>query len=145
VTEELSINLPSDSYDLAVDIGCLHMIVDDEVRLQYLEFVYEVLKKGGIFYVQNGLDLDDVIPQTEDERRRVSLLRQSQESTSPLGRKIVTAAGMTEITLPFCPARMMRLEDYIKELEIHRFHIVSSDRIPGSNVPYEALVIAKKI
>ena len=38
-------------FDLALDMGCLHMLVEPTHRAQYLRRVYEILKPGGSFLI----------------------------------------------------------------------------------------------
>jgi SAM-dependent methyltransferase len=151
VTEAFSLNLRAESYDLAVDIGCLHMMTEDEDRTNYLKLVYTVLKRGGQFFLENGLDIGDISPESEDEAKRIDEIRKSyieavkaQQSSTPLPRTIVTANGVKEVLLPLCPARMISLKDYVQELEHHGFQVLSAERVKGSNTSYEAILISQK-
>ena len=151
VTEASSLNLQNESYDLAVDIGCLHMMVEDDDRASYLDLVHSVLRRGGRLFLQNGLDLDDVTPGSEDEAKRLAEAKQAvaeakkaQQSGCPTLRKIVTPDGAKQVMLPLCPARTLRLSSYIQEVESHKFRILSSERVSGSNVFYEVLLVAEK-
>lgn len=150
ITEAGSIRLNNGSYDLAVDIGCLHMIVEDEDRSSYLQFVHAILKNGGLLFLQDGLDLDDVAPQSEEEgsqlreaKRAAAEAKRAQETGSPLPRMISTPEGERQIMLPLCPARMRTLDAYIRELELHGLKLLSCARVTGSNTPFEALVVAE--
>ncbi len=126
VTDSASLKLPHGSYDMAVDIGCLHMLVDEWDRAAYLQLVHNVLKPGGKFFLQNGLDLDDVDPESEEEARRIDELRRERagRSGSPSTRTIMTAKGAKELSLPLLPARMVSLKSYARELENHGLTVV---------------------
>jgi len=147
VTDALSLNLLGGSYELAVDIGCLHMMAKDEDRLNYLNLVYNVLKTGGRFFLQNGLDLDDVCPQSDEEAKQLAEEKalQAKPSGHPTPRKIVTPDGERELLLPLCPAcKMLSLDSYIQELASHGFRILSAERTIGVNCSYEAIIVVRK-
>lgn len=152
VTEPSTLKLKNDSYDLAVDIGCLHMMTDDEDRANYLENVNAVVKKGGRFFLLEGLDIEDVTPVSEEEAGRIAGIKKANEEAEQarqdgvlLPRTIITPEGEKEVLLPLCPARMLSLKGCEQELEQYGFRILSSDRVTGSNASYEALLIAEKV
>jgi SAM-dependent methyltransferase len=146
VTDLAPLHLDEKRYDLAVDIGCLHMMTEDEDRYKYLAIVHKLLKPGGRFFIQNGLDIDDIQPQTEEEARQ--LVEERKLKLKPSGyldtRKIKTASGEREVILPLLPCKMLSLDGYISELTIHEFRILSAERVrEGVNCSYEAVIIAE--
>ncbi len=146
VTDGSSLSLVEASYDLAIDIGCLHMMVEDEDRGSYLSLARRVLKTGGRFFLQEGLDLDDVSPSTAEEARELAdtraLAALPRGTATP--RTIMTADGTKEVALPLCASRMLILQGYVRELESHGFRIVSARRAGGANTAYEAIIFAER-
>jgi SAM-dependent methyltransferase len=59
VTDLQTIGIVDGILDLALDIGCLHMMNEPMDRIAYLKGIKRVLKSGGFLYLQNGLNLDD--------------------------------------------------------------------------------------
>lgn len=41
------------SFDLAMNMGCLHMLVDDEQRARHISRVFDLLRPGGYFIVDH--------------------------------------------------------------------------------------------
>jgi SAM-dependent methyltransferase len=154
VTDAASIRLPSSAFDLAVDIGCLHMMTEDKDRNAYLDLVHGVLKPGGRFFLQEGLREDEVRLETDKTAGGAG----SSSSISPAGdppRTIMTADGVRAIKLPILPARMLSLEGYVEELKQNGFQIVSIERTTdyhsssqehatASNTEHEVVIIALK-
>jgi len=147
VTDGTSLRLPDEYYDLAMDIGCLHMMANNEDRSNYLTFAYKILRHGGRFFVQNGLDLNDVNPTSTEEMKQIDETRDlmNKPARFPSSRKILTAAGEQEITVPLCPTcKFPGLNDYIQEITSYGFRIFSSERGKGVNCAYEAIILAVK-
>ena len=108
VTDAASLHLPPATYDLAVDIGCLHMMTEDEDRTGYLELVRSVLKPGGRFFLQEGLRNGDIEPKPEKSGKHEA--GSLEPSAGDLPRTIITADGVREILLPLLSALMLNLE-----------------------------------
>jgi SAM-dependent methyltransferase len=147
VTNPKSLGLSERSYDLAIDIGCLHMMVEDMDRSDYLELARTVLKTGGLLFLQGGLALTDVESQSRAEAEELAQERaaQSLPPASPLPRKIVTLWGEKEISLPLLKARMSSLQEYVREIEGHGFNVLSAQRSRGVNCAFEAILVASKV
>ncbi|EFL33972.1 methyltransferase [Streptomyces viridochromogenes DSM 40736] len=45
--------LDAGSFDLAMNMGCLHMLVDDEQRARHISRVFDILRPGGHFVVDH--------------------------------------------------------------------------------------------
>jgi SAM-dependent methyltransferase len=147
VTDAPSLNLNSESYDLAVDVGCLHMMAEDEDRANYLNLVQNILKTGGKFFLENGLDLDDVFPQSEAEARQLAEAKalKAEPAGHLVPNKIMTPDGERELLIPLCPTcKMLSLVGYVQELVSHGFSVLSAERTAGANCRYEAIVVAEK-
>ncbi len=152
VTEPSPLQLDYGSYDLAVDIGCLHMMTDNEDRGNYLRFARALLKKEGLFFLMEGLDIEDITPGSEDEAERIAAIKKDSKEAEEarkagisLPRSIITPEGPKEVSLALCPARMLPLKRYEEELESYGFRILSSERVTGTNACYEALLITEKV
>lgn len=147
VTDALSLGLPEASFDLAVDIGCLHMMADDEDRVSYLASVRALLKPEGYFFLQDGLDLDDVSPQSSAEAKELAEAKalQAKPAGHPVPNTIMTSGGVRKLLLPLCPTcRMPTLQGYVQEISDHGFRVVSAEYTAGVNCRYEAVVVALK-
>jgi SAM-dependent methyltransferase len=146
VTDPPSLKLFDSKYDLAVDIGCLHMIVNDEDRARYLSLVRRVLKIGGMLFLQDGLDLNDVVPRSDDDARRLAEAKMAQKGSPgvPLPRTIITAEGPKEMLFPLISAKMLSLDGYVSKLERAGLTIISSARTEGVNCSYEAVIVAER-
>ena len=147
VTDVSSLHLTGRNYDLVVDIGCLHMMAENDDRANYLNLVCNLLRRGGKFFLQNGLDLDDVYPQSEDEAKELAELRalQAEPAGHPAPRKIVTASGLREISIPLCPpCRMLSLNEYSRELATHGFRVLTAERTAGVNCRFEMFIVAER-
>jgi SAM-dependent methyltransferase len=46
-------DIPDNYFDTAINMGCLHMIVNEEERISHLKNVYRILKPGGIFIIDH--------------------------------------------------------------------------------------------
>ena len=154
VTDATSFYLPQSAFDLAVDIGCLHMMTEDEDRTAYLKMVFNVLKPGGRFFLQEGLRESEVRLET-DKTAGGAGSGNSELTAGDPPRTIMTVDGVREIRLPLLPARMLSLEGYVEELTQHGFQIVSIERTTdyhlssqehttAVNTEHEVVIIASK-
>jgi SAM-dependent methyltransferase len=147
ITDANRVGLAMEHFDLAVDINCLHMMAFEEDRAAYMAVVWNALKIGGLFFIEDGLSLDDVQPKSEAERVQLEEMRlvRSRPPGSLLGRTIVTSRGEEAIDLPLCPlGRSQSLQGYISELVRNSFKVVSAERRGGLSQSYEAIVVAQK-
>jgi SAM-dependent methyltransferase len=144
VTDLKSFSFKKQTFDLALDIGCLHMMNEPIDRFSYLSGVKRLLKPGGIFYLQDGLSLESVKVDSESEAKALQELKSIIRENSNIPRKIHTPAGDQEIILPLCPeGKWLSLEEYISELTDIGFSIISGEQGGGSNMRFEAIIIAK--
>lgn len=147
VTDHEIPGLPPATFELAVNIGCLHMMAESEDRSAHLDLVYRSLARGGRFFLQNGLALSDVQTTShEEEQQLVEMKRHSIKQTHELREATIpTAQGPKTLMLPRCPAcKMLSLDDYRRELEARGFIIISAERHRGQNFGYEAVILAEK-
>jgi len=147
VTEADFPELSPSSFRLAVNIGCLHMMADDEDRAGHLGLVWRVLAHGGKALFQNGLDLDDVQPQSDEEAAQLPKMKEirAMPAGSLSENTVCTSEGEKKIMLPLCPTcKMLSLEGYVRELIAHGFSVSSAKRVRGGNCAYEAVIVAEK-
>lgn len=148
VTDSSTLEFEPESFDLAVNIDCLHMMAEDEDRANHLNLIRDVLKTGGRLFLQNGLDLDDIVPHSKEEAQRLAeaKLVRGKPAGYPLPYRIITSKGEQELILPLCPAcKMLSLNEYIREVTSHGFKILSADRVNGGATSWEAVIVAEKI
>ena len=147
VTDPVSLDLPPSCFQLAVNIGCLHMMANDEDRAAHLGLIHRALVSGGKLFLQNGLDPDDVTPASAEERHELAEIREHKALAPghPVQNTIVTAEGPRTLMLPLCPAcRMLSLDGYVRELADHGFRILSAERRGSANCSFEAVILAER-
>lgn len=144
VTDLRSMHIPDQSFDCAIDIGCLHMMVEAADRIHYLKELKRVLKSGGLFYLQNGLNLESMTSENENKARELQRMKGFlSERPSKVTRKIETEQGETEIVLRVLPNKLLSLVEYAEELTNAGFTILSAKQGGGANMKFEAIVIAQ--
>lgn len=147
VTDLQSVCLRDNRFSLAVNVGCLHMMHEKEDRIAHLKEVRRVLKPDGIFFLQNGLELDDVEPKTPEEVEILNNLKKVQadyKRGKEVVRKIQTEKGEKEILLPLCPGgKTLTLRQYEQELQCAGFKVLRSKKSGGANMPFEAVIVAR--
>ncbi|MDU4962351.1 MAG: class I SAM-dependent methyltransferase [Sporomusaceae bacterium] len=146
ITDLRAIGIEDGTFDFALDIGCLHMMSESIDRSSYLKEIKRVLKPGGFLYLQNGLSLNDVLPENMEQAGELQALKEfmlNYNGEKPMLRKIVTSEGESDIMLPLCPiGKWLSLDGYISELIALGFTIISSGRSGGMNMTFEAIIIA---
>lgn len=146
VTDLQTIGIADGIFDLALDIGCLHMMNEPKDRIAHLKEIKRTLKPGGFLYLQNGLSLDDTKPTTIEEVEKLHELRNfisKHNSKEIISRRVMTNKGEKEIMIPILPNKLLSLEDYISELTSLGFSVLFSERSGGANMNFEAIIIAK--
>jgi len=134
------------AFAMGVDVHCLHMMSDAQDRRAYLSEAKRLLRPGGLFYMQDMLSLDDVIPANDDEVRAVAEMRVFKAGHTGGGstpRTIRTANGEKEVVLPLCPGcRAQSLAQYKSELETAGFTIGLAERGGSPDNGFAAIIIA---
>jgi ubiquinone/menaquinone biosynthesis C-methylase UbiE len=147
VTNLCSLGIADNTYELAINIGCLHMMTEDEDRIAHLTEVKRILVDGGLFFLQNGLSLDDVKPKSPEEKKILEQLYEfftKQPKPGELIKTYVsTPQGKKEMMVPLCPSKRLSMKEYIAELEQAGFSVVFAEQGGGANMPFEAIIIAK--
>lgn len=65
VLEDLD-EISDDSYDIAIDNQCFHMLVTDEHRKNYLRDVRRILKKGGKVFLRENIQKEEFMQEISD-------------------------------------------------------------------------------
>jgi ubiquinone/menaquinone biosynthesis C-methylase UbiE len=120
-----------DSFDLATDIGCLHMLVREEHRRRYLESVRRVLRPGGVFFLFNRVSSRDV--RISDENAHI--LR-----SITLVQKRWKANNSSYLKVRGCGFRNASMRQYRRELEARGFDLVRTYRGDGEHRPFGTIV-----
>jgi SAM-dependent methyltransferase len=146
ITDLKAIGIPDSSFDLGIDVHCLHMFSDPVDRKHYLSEVKRVLKPGGRFYLQNMLALDDVMPKNEAEARTIMEIKAFQaahKGGDRTPRPVKTQEGIKDILLPLCPGcKAQSLQGYIGELTQAGFTVLNAERGGSSDGSYAAIIFA---
>jgi len=110
---------PDSSFDLATDIGCLHMLVREEHRRRYLRSVRRILRSGGVFFLFNRVASRNVRLLDEDAAilRSITLMQTRWRANDG---SCLNVRG--------CGFRNASMPQYRQELEASGFEIVRSHR-----------------
>ncbi len=112
------------AFDVATDIGCLHMLVRDEHRRRYLRSVRRILRLGGVFFLFEGASARDVsVPDEETAILRHVTLVQKRWIAEQSRFVEVRGVGFRSASLP----------QYRRELEAAGFEVVRAYRGWGSH------------
>jgi SAM-dependent methyltransferase len=104
-----------DSFDVAIDNQCFHMLVTDNHRAMYLAEVKRVLKNGGKAYFREGLHDKGFSNNMTDSGK---IIEKHREEYSTLHEYTAYTDGEKHIIhLPRIPARFNNEQGYRRELE----------------------------
>lgn len=148
ITDLSTLGIESNTYNLAINIGCLHMMAENEDRVAHLTEVKRILVDGGLFFLQNGLSLEDVNPKTPEEKQTLEQLQEFFKKQPKPGElvsnQISTHDGEKNIMVPLCPnGKRLSMQEYIIELEKVGFSILFTEQSGGANMSFEAIIVAK--
>jgi SAM-dependent methyltransferase len=141
-------HLPSASFDVAVDLGCFHVIVDEDAVDRYLAQAARLLKPGGRAYYQNLVPADDAEAWCPRERGLVEWWRQRIIEASEMTTRSSTYevdGRQVEVKIPVIPSAKRDLRQQVSLLTRAGF-VVESARVvtPGMNSPFEAVLVAAR-
>jgi ubiquinone/menaquinone biosynthesis C-methylase UbiE len=122
------------SFDLATDMGCLHMLVRAEHRRRYLATVMRILRPGAVFFLFQRVSPSDV--QLEDEE--LEILR----SVTLVQKRFVANNGQA-LAVRGCGFRNASLRQYHQELESAGFQVLTDHHDGGAHQLF-AMVLARK-
>lgn len=129
-------NVSDSTFDLAVNIGCLHMIVDEDARRKHLEEALRILKPKGIYFSCN---LGGQKPVRKEDLRNAKL-----KPGDLAARKIRIKGREEEIMLPIIAAWPKSGEQYKEEFEDVGFRVIEAERRDTRALGSCWKVIAKK-
>lgn len=104
------------TYDLAVNVGCLHIIIDEDARLKHLREASRILKPHSIYFSCN-LGGDTLI-------EREDLYKTQPKPGDLTPRKIKVDGKEKEIMLPIIAAWPKSGEQYKEEFEAAGYKIL---------------------
>jgi ubiquinone/menaquinone biosynthesis C-methylase UbiE len=120
VGDVLSLDQVADgSFDIAVDVGCLHMLVRDEHRRRYLNEVRRVLRPGGTFFLFNRVTKRDVAIRNADAEITRSISFEERRWIATLQSWLPTRG---------CGFRAGSVRQYRVELAASGFEVVRASR-----------------
>ncbi len=141
-------SMPSESFEVAVDLGCFHVLVEDEDARRYLGESFRLLKAGGVWYGQNLVPAEDAEASCPQERELVEWWRKriaEPDDGSPI-REIFEVEGRTvEVERARTPAAHRGVAEQVSLLTAVGFGVDSAQVVtPGVNSPFEARLIGRK-
>jgi len=141
-------HLPSASFDVAVDLGCFHLIVDEGAAGRYLAHAARLLKPGGRAYYQNLVPADDAEAWCPRERGLVEWWRQRIAQASEMTSRPSTyevEGRLVEVEIPVIPSAKRDLRQQVSLLTRAGFVVESASVVtPGMNSPFEAVLVAAR-
>lgn len=115
------VRIHDNTFDFAINMGALHMLVKDSDRQKHLRQALRVLKPGGLFLVKHSREWLKGF-------RTVIWTRIQQNVLKPgdiIPRRIWTREGeMKEVDMPFLPHRVAEPEDLVSEVTSAGFSFV---------------------
>ncbi|WP_377520228.1 class I SAM-dependent methyltransferase [Priestia megaterium] len=134
-------NLENEKYDLAMNMGCLHMITEEEQRSKHIQRVFELLKPGGHFLIdhcqENWGKGFYSIPDYEKVAKDMVI-------GNSIPRRIRVDGSETEIDLEVLPYMEKKQEQLIEEVCRHGFIIEYTNVTNTEAFGNSALVLFKK-
>jgi ubiquinone/menaquinone biosynthesis C-methylase UbiE len=122
------------SFDIAVDTGCLHMLVRTEHRRRYLATVGRILKAGGVFFLFQRVALADVAIVDEEQEILKSVTLVQKRFSGNQG---------SAVKLRGCGFRNASLRQYRQELTEAGFEVLADYHDGRAHKPF-AMVLARK-
>jgi cysteine dioxygenase len=133
-------NLPRAGFDLALNMGCLHMIPDADLRSAHLSRVFQLLRPGATF----------VLAHCREKWLEGFFSVPAYEAAGPVvpGRVIdrrirLAGGGTTTIPLPIVPYKQSSDAELAAELKAHGFEVVA-DLSGHSNAFGNTVVLAAR-
>ncbi len=125
---------PDNFFDLADDIGCLHMLVRAEHRRRYLKSVRRILRPGGSFFLFNRVAFRDVRITDEDAdiARGITWLEKRRFGN-----------GRNNLNIRGTGFRNASMRQYRQELEAAGFDLVHAHRVWLRYRPYWVVLVAR--
>ncbi len=140
--------LPSDAFDVAIDLGCLHIIKEDNAARRYLAHAFRLLKHGGCAYHQNLVPAEDAEAWFPAKAQLVDSWRQrlaEADTTGDFTRSYEIEGRTVEVELAVIPSARRQLIQQVALLSQAGFCVESTRVVtPGLNSPFEAILVSRK-
>jgi 2-polyprenyl-3-methyl-5-hydroxy-6-metoxy-1,4-benzoquinol methylase len=112
-------------FDIGIDVSCLHMLVLNKDRNNYLQNAANLLAEDGyMLFCRELCRLDAIAAEIETYEEWLSLSGQDVDSYQK--RKAVEKGKSTIISIPQIAARARSIEQYRKEVERQHFRFIKS-------------------
>ncbi len=138
----------SASAEIAVDLGCLHLIKSDEDARQYLSRVFRALKPGGLMYLQELVPADDAEAWCPWEAERVAWWRERtsrSDPDDPVKDTYEVEGRAIEVVRPSTPTAFREVRQHVSLLTGAGFRVQSARVVtPGANSPFEVILVTAK-
>lgn len=124
-------NRLSDTYDAALDVMGIHMLVTDADRLKYLTNMNYVLKNNApvlFFHECYREEIYGGFIENVEQWIEINKI----DCTTPERRSVAVGSGEVDIFIPLLPARPKNKEQYINEMEEHGF-VVDAFHVNGES------------
>ncbi len=122
------------SFGIAVDTGCLHMLVRTEHRKRYLSTVRRILKPAGVFFLFQRVAASDVT--IEDEEAEIL-------KSVTLVQKTFTGNRGSDVKLRGCGFRNASMRQYHQELADAGFETIADYHDDKAHKPF-AMVLGRR-
>ena len=137
VADVTHLPIKNEIYDLAINVACLQMIVDQQVRDRHLRESHKVLKNNGIYFSCN-IGVDEPISVNEFYERM------GKKPGNLISRKIKARGKEKEVCLPIIAAWPRSKEQYLKEFRRGGFNILKAYKEKTKPIGSCWIIIAKK-
>jgi ubiquinone/menaquinone biosynthesis C-methylase UbiE len=134
------VNLPvrDETFELAVNVGCLNLMIVQSVRDRHLHESHRVLKEPGTYFSCNS-----AVDQSMSVEEFYKNLGQQPETLT--SRRIWVQGNEQQILLPIIAAWPRSEEQYRQEFEKASFRIIEVDRVNSKPTGVGCVLVAEKI
>jgi SAM-dependent methyltransferase len=139
-------HLPSHSFDVAVDLGCLHMLVEDSDARRYLGHAFRLVRPGGVAHYQNLVPADEAAVRFPDRAELVEWWRErrAQREAQTVFTDTYEVEGRSiEVQRPRTPAAFREVRQQVSLVTQAGFEVQHACVVtPGVNSPFEVILTA---
>lgn len=137
VADVTKVPIKSEIYDLVINIACLHIITDQQVRDEHLSESYRILKRNAMYFSCN-IGVDEPVSVKKFYKKL------GEDPGSMILRKIKIKGKEKEVCLPIIAAWPKSKEQYIEEFRRANFNILKAYKEDTKPVGCCWIIIAKK-
>ena len=137
VADVTHLPIRNDTYDLAINVACLHMMINQQLRDRHLREAHRILKHNGVYFSCN-IGADEPISVNEFYKKI------GRKPGNLIPRKIKAKDKEKEVCLPIIAAWPKSKEQYLKEFQKAGFNILKAYKEKTKPVGNCWIIIAKK-